>query len=123
MKRFTTEQRLTPEMLEAIRKRAEAAQEGPWLSLPEINGEDFAILTGDRDDTVAFGVYEAANAEFIAHAREDIPALLAEVERLRKIIDSQEQSTQQQILEETQRIRRELDRTRRERNFDWDFGY
>lgn len=51
--RMTTEQRLTPEKLEAIRKRAEAGI--PW----------------------------GTPKELYVTAREDIPALLAEVERLR----------------------------------------
>lgn len=54
--------RITTEQLEAIRKRAEAAK-GRGI--------------GTREDL-----------EFRAHAREDISALLAEVERLRNLIAS-----------------------------------
>jgi len=42
---------------------------------PERGGTVVPALTGD-------GPQARANAEFIAHAREDVPALLAEVERL-----------------------------------------
>ncbi|WP_060210221.1 hypothetical protein [Sporosarcina koreensis] len=113
-------QRLTQEQLEAIRERAEAATEGPWKNF------DGGYIVGGSEIAVGEVVAEAerdADAEFIAHAREDIPALLAEVERMQKIINEWEQSTQQQLLEETQRIRKELDRKRRERDFDWDIGY
>ena len=75
--RMTSEQRLTPAQLEAIRKRAEAATEGKWFT-------DDAELYVSADGYVEVAeAYEKADAEFIAHSREDIPALLAEVERLR----------------------------------------
>lgn len=70
--------------IEAIRQRAENATGGEW---------SYTILGGEtRTSTVAsFGkgltaigeINALADADFIAHAREDIPALLAEVERLR----------------------------------------
>ncbi len=49
---------LTQDDLNMIKERAEKVTHGPWY----------------------------ADAEFIAHAREDIPRLVAEVERLRKAI-------------------------------------
>ncbi len=72
--------------LDAIRQRAEAASPGPWAVNPVNgyqvklnNGTGFLVahthrLTDNKD---------LRDAEFIAHAREDIPALVAEVERLR----------------------------------------
>lgn len=72
---------MTHEQLEAIRKRAEKATEGPWNYYfthgISVKSESKEIL----DDEV--GVIRYTDAEFIAHAREDIPALLAEVERLK----------------------------------------
>jgi hypothetical protein len=70
--------------LTAIRKRAEAATEGPW----EVNTADseFAIyFDGDNMAMIEYGsiIDGFSNAEFIAHARQDVPALIAEVERLR----------------------------------------
>ena len=49
-----------------------------WVLDPEGGPEDYLItaITGD-------GPTAKANAQFIAHAHEDVPALLAEVERLR----------------------------------------
>lgn len=78
-KRLTTEQRLTPARLEAISKRAEAATEGPWRrAMYKVRGGDMNYEMADPPRIV--------DAEFIAGAREDIPALLAEVERLRTVL-------------------------------------
>ncbi|QIC06154.1 hypothetical protein GOP56_11370 [Brevibacillus sp. 7WMA2] len=80
---------MTREEIGAIRKRAEDATVGSWrfcgdkfgdliVYSPEIrgfrnNGGEIAVLMYGSDE----------DAEFIAHAREDIPKLLAEIERLR----------------------------------------
>lgn len=61
-------ERLTTQEIEAIRKRVEQATEGPW-----------------KDYVIQFGC-NRADAEFTANAREDIPKLLAEVERLRSTL-------------------------------------
>ena len=83
--------------LEAIKARAAAATEGPWeWDDPTIgqhwsSPEPWATVV---DDEVNCGGYcyggssspikSDADGQFIAHAREDIPALVAEVERLRE---------------------------------------
>ena len=90
---------MTADDLDAIRARVEAATEGPW--------EAFATTVAARVDTGCRGgcsglpgVHETAcgwedvagaadrDATFIAHARTDVPALLAEVERLRAGIEA-----------------------------------
>lgn len=81
--------------LTAIRARAEAATPGPWRR----DGNHLAKIRGFDGDTVARIVYESneegfgpqneADATFIAHARTDIPALCAEVERLRDLVRHQ----------------------------------
>lgn len=75
---------MTPD-LDAIRKRADAASGGPWevdaplTATVRSRGTGTPIaLCGMADDP---GVL--ADAEFITHAREDVPALLAEITRLR----------------------------------------
>ena len=68
--------------LEAIRARAEAASEGPWY--------EEGWFTEDEDGD--YVEIEPADAVFISHAREDIPALLAEVERLTNICKAQKAS-------------------------------
>ena len=67
--------------LEAIRERAEAAQPGPWKDIWPCNCEEISI---SRDGA---RIHEelhmtAPDGTFIAHARQDIPDLLAEVVRL-----------------------------------------
>jgi hypothetical protein len=73
---------MTDEELTGIEARANAATPGPWeaqhsyddcwwLGGPEANGPDM-LPQGD--------------AEFIAHARADVPALVAEVRRLREAL-------------------------------------
>ena len=94
--------------LEAIEKRCEAATPGPW-TWEETEAEKAGKDWGDIGKTLnapkgrnvlnAFG-YDAsyvnvsdADAEFIAHARSDIPALIAEVKRLNaELIDYQHMS-------------------------------
>lgn len=69
--------------LEAIKARAEAATPGPWerrittFTSCGVQGPEMAIY----DE----GGHGEEDAEFIAHARTDIPALVAEVERLRQL--------------------------------------
>lgn len=70
--------------LDEIRARAAAATPGPWQARREfvVSGDlegipDCVVSTGED------GPQELADAEFIAHAREDVPALYAEIERLR----------------------------------------
>lgn len=78
---------LTDEQLAAIEARASAATRGPWDSIGErvyAGGASAWVvaeskmwgLDGERDDY-------AADAAFVAGARADVPALLAEVRRLR----------------------------------------
>jgi regulator of RNase E activity RraA len=76
---------MTNEELEVIRKRAEAASPGPWsyqfaIGIEVINAETTIVADDD-------GVVRYPDAEFIADAREDIPMLLAEIERLRSHLD------------------------------------
>jgi len=108
--------------LSGIRARVDAAAEGPWqwnLERVDQRWDD----TGPTLETVARGpVYgdgsqgaakvvvsgwghhdawgtnvEPADAAFIAHAREDVPALLAEVERLRAVAVDVEARVREQI--------------------------
>ena len=107
---------MTGDELEAIRARAEAAAPGPWEA--EIGAEievnagsarttwdgdigrpatswrsvDRILEVADADEELDDDEYEivSANAEFIAHARDDIPALLDEVFRLRALVGEPE---------------------------------
>lgn len=84
---------MTTEELAAIKARCEAATPGPWIakrfdpyrSRAAIYQTPAAQKVNPLRWQVAAICREARaqDAEFIAHARADIPALLAEVERLR----------------------------------------
>ena len=90
---------------ERLRVLAEAATPGPWILLPVEDGSPYLRVRGTRlgarykvANVLAptyfmprDGIESTANAEFIAAARDAVPALLsenaalaAEVERLRK---------------------------------------
>lgn len=69
---------MTKQELDAIRERCEKAPAGPWSNIG-----DWAIIQGkDPNHGNLIGSVNKEAAEFIAHAREDIPALLAEIVRL-----------------------------------------
>ena len=70
---------MTAAELDAIEQRAHAATEGPWEASAHRTGHYLVICP----DCGVRGGYERADAEFIAHARSDVPALVAEVRRLR----------------------------------------
>ncbi len=83
---------MTEEELSEIERRCEAARMGPWTSY--IEGRDHTsgsniILVGPtaepNDDIDIVGATEA-DQDFIAHARSDVPRLLAEVRRLRTLM-------------------------------------
>jgi len=89
--------------LDAIKRRCEAATVPPWAlelhdtddpgvvlpgrvsSVPGSTGN--AVVVFEEDGRIVpcdlSEAEDVANLQFIAHAREDVPALLAEVERLR----------------------------------------
>lgn len=83
---MSTNEPMTQERLDAIREREAKATAGPW----DVEGSAYC---GPLDTLTVYPVEDGGalayvqpsweDAEFIAHAREDVPALLAEVERLR----------------------------------------
>ena len=78
---------LTDDDLAAIEARANAATPGPWFSSgPNLNTNPHVFeldYWNGGDDAIK---HANRNAVFIAHARNDIPRLIAEVRRLREII-------------------------------------
>lgn len=89
---------MSPIDLAAIAARADAATPGPWERASERADIDSTVLRHGvrvvsasahrRPRWLMYGeVFHIksmeANLEFAAHAREDVPALLAEVDRLR----------------------------------------
>ena len=81
---------LTDQELKEISDRCSKATNGPWISYVEgrdhVSGSNF-IMTGLDDnrgeDIELFGA-TIDDQDFIAHARQDIPKLLAEIESLKK---------------------------------------
>lgn len=78
---------MTKPDLDAIRARVEAATYGPWAVIDD-DGPSVVVsgagLTHSIDFLLATDGKERgwADAEFVAHAREDVPALLAYIEQL-----------------------------------------
>lgn len=68
--------------LDAIRACCEAASPGEWRREGVSVVTDRANICVTCDGGTSAGEQQA-NAAFIAHAHQDVPALLAEVERLR----------------------------------------
>ena len=85
---MTTNGPMTQEQLDAIQARADDATSGPWGCYGDGAHEVFdagEYSDGDQGEVVAAVIEKLNNAIFITHAREDVPALLAEVERLRAL--------------------------------------
>ena len=76
---------INPDELAAMKAREKAATKGPWVVGMRIM-DMFSIDTVDREAYLG-DICSEQDSEFIAHARQDIPKLLAEVERLQKIVD------------------------------------
>ncbi len=95
-----------PINLVEIKRRESAATKGPWFCVDAYTPNDeydngellcISIYEDDHADAIAWSdriapndkQYQStvADMDFIANAREDIPALIAEVERLRNEID------------------------------------
>lgn len=79
--------------LRDIDLRCKGATAGPWTSFVEgrdhTSGSSFIQTAGE--DIELSGATEA-DFDFIAHAREDVPRLLAEVQRLQAVLDAWKQS-------------------------------
>lgn len=81
------------EELDEIEARCAAATPGPWTSWVE--GRDHSagssfIRTGDLSDSgedIELSGATVADQDFIAQARQDVPRLLAEVRRLRRLLE------------------------------------
>jgi hypothetical protein len=81
-------EKLTVERLADIRQRADAATPGPWLVEDDHRDLNRWVTSESGTLEANFGYLGNRNqddARFTAHAREDIPALLAEIERLRAV--------------------------------------
>lgn len=77
------------EQIEAIRKREGKATAGPWFSdYQDVKSASTLNMKYGAPAVIAEVIYnEVDDAEFIAHAREDVSLLLAEVERLKHVLN------------------------------------
>ena len=84
--------RMTENEIATIKSRCEKATKGPWVSYVE--GRDHScgsnfIMTGcenDRGDDIELIGATVDDQDFIAHARQDIPLLINEIDRLKALI-------------------------------------
>jgi hypothetical protein len=81
---------MTPDELAAIKEREAKAVPGPW-SFRRIESSEYIIEGFDSEEYLAMVMPERELATFIANARTDIPALIAEVERLQAHVDATRQ--------------------------------
>jgi hypothetical protein len=77
--------------IQSISNRCEKATKGPWISY--IEDRDFSsgssfIRTAGEDIELSGATEE--DQDFIASCRQDIPLLIEEITRLRKILDEYE---------------------------------
>jgi len=81
------------ETLREIRERAEAATEGPWevkekFAMTSVRTQDPTARLGFRlVAQVPLRVEDTSDAEFIAHARTDVPRLVEALEAVLKALD------------------------------------
>jgi hypothetical protein len=86
---MTATQPLTDEQYAAIRAREAAATPGPWAiewDHDDVTGAPFPVSLGPIGYLEHHGERDVADAEFIAAAREDVPALLAHADRLNALL-------------------------------------
>lgn len=93
---------MTKPDIEAIKARVDATTEGPWEAVRNRYGYDVTETwavepKGPSVHNVCHVTVGAEDAEFIAHARSDIPALLAYVEQLEAQIEQADSEVESDI--------------------------
>ncbi len=90
--------------LDAIEARAEAATPGPWIGSSVPSGRKYGVISvkdygewtrsGGRPLAVLLGIPTHGrhpDTQFIAHARTDVPALVAELRAAREVVKAAQQ--------------------------------
>ena len=84
---------LSKDYLAAVRQRCESATKGIWISSVEgrdhpLGGETLIIRenNGQREEDLYLFGGTVADYDFVANAKQDIPLLLDEIERLLKLL-------------------------------------
>ena len=76
---------ITTEELEQMKERAEKATAGNWCAtLDDPYDRTYVLGAFNGGVTVIADIKGDADAQFLVHAREDVPRLVAEVERLNR---------------------------------------
>lgn len=85
-----TDTAISPAVLAAMRVRSEKASKGPWVAVRGRSGRycDWEV-TGPLHGAAGTLAFQS-DAEFIAAARDDVPRLLGELNRLRARVDELE---------------------------------
>ncbi len=79
---------MTPEQRKAARERCDAASEGPWWfqpADPETEGESHTVYRHKARKIVA-EPWRWDDGEFIAHARQDLPAALDQIDKIEGLL-------------------------------------
>lgn len=83
---------MTEQEILEIQLRCDATTTGPWVSYVEgrdhTSGSDF-IMTGvgeNRGEDIELTGATDADQDFIAHAKQDIPRLIGEINRLKALL-------------------------------------
>lgn len=82
---------MNQKQIEEIRAKERAATPGPWWHTPPVATIEQRIIDYDGTGMVRtkIGTIDCPeDAQFVAHARQDVPALLDEIDRLRGLLDS-----------------------------------
>lgn len=106
---------MTEEELKQIQARANAATPGPWRCDSTSSECDVCVVREwSSGDVVAGGIF-TRDAIFITEARKDVPALVAEVRRLRTLLLTSETRASNNRCE-IERLRADVERIGAERD-------
>lgn len=76
---------MTEQQLQAIKERASKATPGPWKVENSRYEGRFNAASVDENYDLPACLMGIEDAEFVAHARQDIPALIAELEQYKEL--------------------------------------
>lgn len=83
---------MTAKELAEIEARANAATPGPWITKATQMAQIIAAVAPGKQHRIftdnVGGVYPTNDRDFIASARTDVPALIAEVRRLKHVLSA-----------------------------------
>jgi hypothetical protein len=82
--------RISTEVLDIIERRCMSATHGPWQSFVDgrnrYSGDNYIMIGGKH---VFLSCASVCDQDFMAHARQDLPALIQEIRTLRTALGAQ----------------------------------